>query len=167
MLSADCFPPDSIVANKYFKLYLKICQRQCVTGYTEKHHIVPRSFGGSNSKDNIVALSARAHYIAHVCLIRCTLGIYRRKAALAAHYMMSGCRKHKRAEAVSSRTYDIIRREFAKAQTGRNVTAETRAKIGSAHRGKTVSASAKSKMGAKLQKKDRFSSMMAATIRIT
>lgn len=47
-------------------------------GYTEKHHIVPKSLGGSNDADNLIRLSMMAnrtaailiaHYI-HSCRIR-------------------------------------------------------------------------------------------------
>ena len=38
--------------------------------YHEKHHILPKSCGGSNDKSNIVYLSAREHYIAHLLLVR-------------------------------------------------------------------------------------------------
>lgn len=38
--------------------------------YSEKHHIVPRSLGGSDSKDNLIKLSARDHYFAHCCLAK-------------------------------------------------------------------------------------------------
>jgi hypothetical protein len=34
-------------------------------GYFEKHHIVPRSMGGTNKKTNLVLLTAREHFIAH------------------------------------------------------------------------------------------------------
>lgn len=39
-------------------------------GYTERHHIVPRALGGSNAKSNIVALTAREHFIANVLLAK-------------------------------------------------------------------------------------------------
>ena len=39
-------------------------------GYTEKHHILPRSLGGSDDKSNIVELSAREHYICHLLLTK-------------------------------------------------------------------------------------------------
>lgn len=41
-----------------------------VDGYSEKHHIVPRSLGGSNNKSNIVRLTAREHFIAHMLLYK-------------------------------------------------------------------------------------------------
>ena len=39
-------------------------------GYTECHHILPRSLGGSNDKTNLVNLSAREHYICHLLLTK-------------------------------------------------------------------------------------------------
>lgn len=38
--------------------------------YCEKHHILPRCLGGDNSSKNLVYLSARAHYIAHLLLCK-------------------------------------------------------------------------------------------------
>ena len=38
--------------------------------YTEKHHILPKSLGGDNSKENLVLLTAREHYIAHLLLCK-------------------------------------------------------------------------------------------------
>lgn len=38
--------------------------------YIEKHHIIPKSMGGSNSKDNLVKLTAREHYIIHWLLYK-------------------------------------------------------------------------------------------------
>ena len=36
----------------------------------ERHHIVPRSLGGSNLDDNIVKLTYREHYVAHLLLCK-------------------------------------------------------------------------------------------------
>ena len=38
--------------------------------YGEVHHIIPKSEGGTNDKDNLVRLSAREHYIAHLLLAK-------------------------------------------------------------------------------------------------
>ena len=38
--------------------------------YYEKHHIVPKCWGGSDNKNNIIYLTAREHYIAHWLLYR-------------------------------------------------------------------------------------------------
>jgi hypothetical protein len=37
-------------------------------GYFEIHHIVPRCLGGSNDEDNLVMLTGREHFIAHLLL---------------------------------------------------------------------------------------------------
>ena len=34
-------------------------------GRVERHHVIPKSMGGSNDPDNIVALPVRAHFLAH------------------------------------------------------------------------------------------------------
>jgi hypothetical protein len=39
-------------------------------GYTEKHHIIPRSFGGTDDSVNLIALTAREHFMAHRFLAR-------------------------------------------------------------------------------------------------
>ena len=41
-----------------------------LTGYTEKHHIVPRSLGGDNSKENLIRLTAEDHLHAHLLLAK-------------------------------------------------------------------------------------------------
>ena len=39
----------------------------------EQHHIVPRSCGGSNNKENLVYLTCREHFIAHLLLVKIAL----------------------------------------------------------------------------------------------
>lgn len=43
-------------------------QREPATGYTERHHILPRSMGGSDDPSNLVVLTGREHWIAHLLL---------------------------------------------------------------------------------------------------
>ncbi len=60
--------PVCLTETKYSKWYSDLMAKskiRTLTGYTEKHHIIPRSFGGSDDKDNIAVLTAREHYIAH------------------------------------------------------------------------------------------------------
>lgn len=38
--------------------------------YFETHHIVPKSLGGTDDKNNLVNLTAREHYIAHLLLVK-------------------------------------------------------------------------------------------------
>jgi len=39
-------------------------------GYFERHHVLPKALGGSNAKANIVLLTGREHFIAHLLLAR-------------------------------------------------------------------------------------------------
>lgn len=52
---------ESLISKAKFR-YLPL------TMYTEQHHVVPRSFGGSDDKSNLVKLTAREHYVAHLLL---------------------------------------------------------------------------------------------------
>jgi hypothetical protein len=53
----------------YEKIYNSIIHRAISRDkpdcYTEKHHITPKSMGGSDDKENIAILTAREHFIAH------------------------------------------------------------------------------------------------------
>jgi hypothetical protein len=64
--------PIQITHNKYSLWYENLVERAksriLENSYTENHHIIPKSWGGSNSKKNLVQLTAREHYIAHLLL---------------------------------------------------------------------------------------------------
>lgn len=60
--------------NKYTKLYYKIISQPDIEGYTENHHIIPKSLGGSNNSSNIITISARKHFLCHYLLIKMTKG---------------------------------------------------------------------------------------------
>lgn len=121
-----------------------------LTGYFEHHHIVPRSLGGSNDDENIVRLTAREHYICHRLLIRFHHGADKAKMARALQMMMLKGRGQQRYHiAVTSRVYQHLRSEHAKAVRGvplspqacANIkasrTPEVRAKISAAQKGRT------------------------------
>ena len=59
--------------NIYVKLITRAQQRQStnpISGYSEKHHILPRCKGGTNDPSNIVALTPEEHYLAHLLLVK-------------------------------------------------------------------------------------------------
>ena len=50
------------IENKYTRYYYSIIDRaknRSITGYTENHHIIPKSLGGTNQKHNLVKLTAK------------------------------------------------------------------------------------------------------------
>lgn len=61
---------DLFLDNKYTNLYFKLVSKEMYDGYTEKHHIIPRSLGGDNSKENIISISARYHFLCHYLLTK-------------------------------------------------------------------------------------------------
>ena len=69
--------------NIYNNIISKAQLRDKLDGYTERHHIIPRSFGGSDDDSNIVTLTAREHFLAHYCLWRFSSGIAKYKMAKA------------------------------------------------------------------------------------
>jgi hypothetical protein len=124
--------------NKYSKYYFNIVNSAKIKKlsknvYTENHHIIPKSLGGDNSKDNLVRLTAREHFICHWLLTKMTIDADRIKM-LSALWMMSNIKNeyHQRYK-VNSRLYEIIRtniaKEFSKSLTGRKLSKETKIKI--------------------------------------
>ena len=133
------------LTNKYFKYYFNIVTKAktrilATHTYVEKHHIVPRSLGGSNSPDNIVKLTAREHLICHQLLIRMTGGVEKSKMAFAAWRMVFSSNKHKRIK-VTARVYESIKVEMSKAASERSKSYrhsnEAKKKISQSKIGKT------------------------------
>lgn len=87
--------------------------------YFEAHHIIPRSFGGTKAKDNIVLLTAREHYICHILLTKMTTGKDRMRMIYAV-YRLSSPKSVNHADRYSSKTYERFRKTFAKNISGIN-----------------------------------------------
>jgi len=111
-------------------------------GYTERHHILPRSFDGTKESDNnhVVKLSAREHFFVHYLLTK----IYPRqsdrwKKMVSAFAMFCGKRSEKYGHIkITSRKYNIIRELSMLNSTGRKHTEETRRMISESKMGNTV-----------------------------
>jgi hypothetical protein len=104
--------------NKYTKYYTLLTNRakgRVLKSYTERHHIVPQSLGGSNNKDNLVDLTAREHFICHWLLIKMTEGENRNKMLYALNGMKAENKYQQRySSAITSRVYERYRIEHAK-----------------------------------------------------
>ena len=102
--------------------------------YTERHHVIPKSLGGLNSKDNLVRLTAREHFICHWLLTKMTLGQDQTKMIFALHRMNSSSNKQQRYSNLSTtRVYEKNRIEHSKRisamNSGRIQSEETKQKI--------------------------------------
>lgn len=95
----------------YERLVSHAKTRQCTEEYYEVHHIIPRCMGGDNSKDNLVALTAREHFIAHLLLHK----IYpkNKKIALA----VGGMTGNKQRRNLNNREYEKAKKAISLANT--------------------------------------------------
>ena len=107
-----------MLTNKYSKLYYKItsnAKQRFTEGYTELHHIIPQSMGGSNDKENLVELTAREHFICHWLLVKMTEGKDRSKMLYALNGMKAENRYQQRYHTkITARVYEKYRIEHAK-----------------------------------------------------
>lgn len=99
--------------NKYSQWYYNIitqAKSRSINDYTESHHILPKSVGGTNDSENLVDLTAREHYICHLLLTKFTEGIAYQKMSYALHRITNKKENHIK----SSRMYEIIRKAHSK-----------------------------------------------------
>lgn len=106
-----------MLTNKYSKLYYRItsnAKQRIIEDYTELHHIIPQSMGGSNDKENLVQLTAREHFICHWLLIKMTEGEDRSKMLYALNGMKAENRYQERYHTkITARVYEKYRIEHA------------------------------------------------------
>ena len=93
---------DSIIKNAL--------QRKKPNSYMERHHIIPKSLGGSNDKNNLVELTAREHCLVHLLLAK----IHKGKMWNAALIMTNRFK-------LNSRAYEIVRIEYSKEMSKRMI----------------------------------------------
>ena len=105
---------------KYTKIYYNIINRaknRSISGYTEKHHIIPRSLGGTNDTENIAILTAKEHFICHLLLIKMVEEDMKYKMVYAAWQQARP--RYYTGLKVTSRVYEMLRIELSKSYTGR------------------------------------------------
>lgn len=124
--------------NKYSNWYFCIIENAKNTVVSgEKHHIMPRALGGNDDSYNLVKLTSRQHFVCHLLLVKMVEGLDRSKMAFAVR-MMTNTRQQK----VSSRIYEIVRREHSEAiralRLGSKHSDETKARISLSMSGKNA-----------------------------
>jgi len=73
--SKEEFPRNDFYFNRYLKTVGMLKNREFKEEEVfEKHHLVPKSLGGSNDPENILRIPARWHYHLHFCLWKCFSG---------------------------------------------------------------------------------------------
>ena len=96
--------------NKYTHCYYNIVERakaRVIKSYSEKHHIIPRSLGGSNDASNLVALTPREHFLCHWLLTKMLPKSPEQKKLYHAFsaFNMSSSNQQRR---ISSRQYQML-----------------------------------------------------------
>lgn len=125
----------------YQKIYnsiIELSQNRKISGYTEKHHIIPKCIGGSNDSDNIAILSAREHFICHYIL---TKFIDNDKIILAFNMMRSNKTENRY---MNSRLFESVKIKYSKV-------------ISKIHKNKTVSQETRDKISNNKERRDKIS----------
>ncbi|AVO22872.1 homing endonuclease [Erwinia phage vB_EamM-Bue1] len=116
--------------------------------YIERHHIIPKSMGGSNLVENIAVLTAREHFIVHKLLARAfpenklykmgfQLIVNRSKHTRSRDYEQWAI--HKRNLTVERNTTQSFRNSISEKFKGKPLSADHRARISASNQGKTIS----------------------------
>ena len=129
----------------YKKIYDQIIERaknRTLTGYKERHHIIPKCMGGTNDRDNLVNLTAKEHFICHKLLVEIHPTNNKLKFALLAMYNLK-TNRHQRLYKTSASEYAYIRELVSNAKKGTNFrkkyipSEETRKKLSISNKGRT------------------------------
>lgn len=103
---------------KYTKWYYSIISSSKANPakdvYTERHHIIPRSLGGSDDEDNLVDLTAKQHFICHLLLTKMfEVGSFEYYKMIHAFCMMDWCYGNSKMSRYTSKVYEAQRREYS------------------------------------------------------
>lgn len=130
------------IENKYSRIYYNLISKAksrilADDVLTEIHHVIPRSFyktkkgwidGNPDELSNLVTLTYREHYLAHLLLVRMETVEHwtiARSKMICALMRMSGGKSNQRKYQISSHAYE----EARKLMHGRHVSESTRQKL--------------------------------------
>ena len=107
--------------NKYTETYYNIVNRasqRTLDGYTETHHIIPKSLGGSDDPDNLVCLTAREHFLCHWLLTKMVKGKRNQWSMINALGMMMWSENdNQQRYKINARLYEQLKRKHSEAKS--------------------------------------------------
>lgn len=110
---------ETKIYKKFIKKILSTRGRfNCGDEYHERHHIIPRSLGGSDDEKNLIDLYAKEHYIAHKIL---AYENPENEKLVFAFWIMSSCKSNN-----TSERYEVSADEF---EDARKLLKETQRKM--------------------------------------
>lgn len=134
------------LSNKYTKCYNSIIDRAksrvlSKDIYSERHHIVPKSLGGSNDQTNLVTLTAKEHRFVHILLPKMTSNPVHTKSMWYALWMMLRTKNKDQLRTVSKgRAYELakiqVSASLSQLHKDKVVSAVTRKKQSDSRKGK-------------------------------
>lgn len=134
------------LSNKYSSIYYSIINRaqtRILTEYKERHHIIPQCMGGTNDKSNLVDLTAREHFIAHLLLTKMVDDVNHLTSLKFALAKFRQCNSKQKRYVFNSWEFEQVRKAHAEAaresMTGRKFppkSLEYRKKLSAIHKGK-------------------------------
>lgn len=107
----------------YARIYNRIVERGLTRpspGYVEEHHIIPVSLGGSNTRSNLVNLTAREHFICHWLLVKMyknNISSYYKMLKAFNMMLVAHTTKQCRYSKMNSRLFELYRLDFAKSMS--------------------------------------------------
>lgn len=104
----------------YSKIYNSIIENRKkfpLEGYTESHHILPKSLGGGNEKENLVRLSAREHFICHYLLTKMFEPKTKEYFSMIKAFLFMGAKSYNQDRYFNSRLYENYREFFSEVQS--------------------------------------------------
>jgi hypothetical protein len=105
----------NFIDNKYKKIYFSLIEKRKQLllkkseVYCEEHHIIPKSLGGKDDKNNLVNLTAREHYVAHKLLTKMTGGQDKIKMFWAFHRLLHSKNSNFK---INSKNYELFRKQW-------------------------------------------------------
>lgn len=134
--------------NKYYNWYNNIINaaksRKNIV-YTEKHHIIPRSLGGANTKNNLIRLSAKEHFICHLLLPKMLSKVEDIQKMNYALWMMMNIQNENQTTRykINARHYSILKEKlsivFSIQHKGKHLSEEHKRKISETRKRKIAS----------------------------
>jgi hypothetical protein len=103
----------------YTKHYTNLINRakeRTLEGYKESHHIIPKCLGGTDERDNLVDLTAREHFIAHLLLWKIHPESYGLIKAIS--MMCTGHKEHRSGNRMYGWLREKLASEFSRSQSG-------------------------------------------------
>jgi len=99
------------IKNKYYSWYIDLIKKakkreKILDCYQEFHHIVPKCLGGKDEDSNLVCLTLREHYIAHLLLTKIYAGEAKRKMYYGLWRMLLDVKTR------NSRVFEIYRKKY-------------------------------------------------------